>query len=93
MKFYHYHPKPNGGVTIAYQIQEHENGKNLSLSIAQCSKKDNYCKQKGREKALEKWNLNNNITMVVKGSYKNINKRVEAKLGFLAHALYTMGNT
>lgn len=80
MKFLHrINKKGKGGLTLAYEIITHEQGKSLRIGIAQCSTKDSYCKKIGAAIAKENFNKNP-FTMVVKGSYKNIQQRIFADL-------------
>lgn len=77
MKFCHY---PNqtgkGGITLAYQVTSHSKGKTLSFAIAQCSKKDYYCKKTGA--AIARKNLEEKpFNMVAKGSEKAIMRRMQ----------------
>lgn len=83
MKFYHCINKSNkGGITIAYEVISHKKGKTLQFAIAQCSKKDNYCKKTGVTIASRKFK-ETPFSMVVKGSEKAIKQRVQHNL----HAL------
>lgn len=91
MKFFHYIPSSRkGGVTIAHELIEHNQGKTLILAVAQASDKDNYCRRTGRDVALDNY-INGHITkLVVKGSRKNIQQRIEQYLVFFAESIYYM---
>jgi len=85
MKFYHHiNPNNKGGITIAYEIAETNQGKTLLLSFAQCSKKDYYCKRTGRDRALDKYIMGDITSIVVKGSIGSIKNRIQSYLPFLA---------
>lgn len=89
MKFFHYIPKSKrGGVTIAHELIEHNQGKTVIFSFAQVSDKDAYCKKVGRDIALNNYIKGNTIKLVVKGSKKNIQSRVEKELWALAYTIY-----
>ncbi len=89
MKFFHYIPKSKrGGVTIAHELIEHRQGKTVIFAFAQVSDKDAYCKKIGRDIALNNYIKGNTIKLVVKGSKKNIQSRVEKELWALAHTVY-----
>ncbi len=91
MKFFHYIPKSKrGGVTIAHELIEHNQGKTLVLAFAQVSDKDTYCKKIGRDVALNNYVKGNTLKLVVKGSKKNIQARVEKQLAMLAFNFYWM---
>lgn len=51
-------PAPTGGLTIAYT--KPKDGF-VEISFAVCSDKDNYCKQTGRDKALDRFIQNNKM--------------------------------
>ena len=91
MKFFHYIPfTKKGGVTIAHELIEHNQGKTLVLAIAQASDKDNYCRRTGRDIALDNYINGRVFNLVVKGSKKNIQKRIETQLWNFAHSIYQM---
>lgn len=90
MKFYHYHPRQKGGVTLCWNIQETSNGKFLEIAFAQCSDKDQYCKKTGRDLCLDKY-LKGEITIIsVKGSLSSIRKRVSKEVHLFAYTIYKM---
>lgn len=91
MKFFHYIPaSKKGGVTIAHELIEHNQGKTLVLAIAQASDKDNYCRRIGRDIALDNYINGRTFKLVVKGSKKSIQKRIETHLYSLAYSLHYM---
>ena len=91
MKFYHYIPlSKKGGVTIAHELIEHNQGKTLILAIAQASDKDNYCRRTGRDIALDNYINGRTFRIVVKGTKKNIQRRIEQQLWTFAHSIYRM---
>lgn len=91
MKFFHYIPaSKKGGITIAHELIEHNQGKTLILAIAQASDKDNYCRRIGRDIALDNYINKRTFKLVVKGSKKNIQKRIETQLYSFAHSIYYM---
>ena len=91
MKFFHYIPaSKKGGVTVAHELIEHNQGKTLVLAVAQASDKDNYCRRVGRDIALDNYINSRTFRIVVKGSKKNIQRRIERDLFQFAHAIYRM---
>lgn len=91
MKFYHFIPHTKkGGVTICHELIEHNQGKTLRFAIAQASDKDNYCRRIGRDIALDNYIKGNTMSIVVKGSKKNIQHRIEMQLTNLAYSIYQM---
>ena len=91
MKFFHYIPQSKkGGVTIAHELVEHNEGKTLIFSIAQVSDRDNYCRRTGRDIALDNYIQGRTFSIVVKGSKKNIQHRLEKQLWSLAYTIYMM---
>ncbi len=91
MKFFHYIPQcKKGGVTIAHELIEHNQGKTLVLAVAQASDKDNYCRRVGRDIALDNYINGRTFRIVVKGSKKNIQRRIERDLFQFAYAIYRM---
>lgn len=91
MKFFHYIPNTRkGGVTIAHELIEHEQGKTLVIAIAQASDKDTYRRRTGRDVALDNYINGRTFKLVVKGSKKNIQKRIDERLGTLSYAIYRM---
>ncbi len=85
MKFYHHINITNkGGITIAYEVVETNQGKSLVFSFAQCSKKDYYCKRTGRDRALDKFINGEVVSIVVKGSINSIKNRIQYQLPYLA---------
>lgn len=91
MKFFHYiPPSKKGGVTIAHELIEHNQGKTLILAVAQASDKDNYCRRIGRDVALDNYIQGKVFSIVVKGSKKNIQKRIEIYLAAFAGSIYRM---
>lgn len=88
MKYYHHINKNGkGGITLGYELIEHSQGKSLAISFAQCSNKDNYCKKRGKELALKYMQESEFISLTVKGSTKNIQKRITSYLPTLAYSL------
>ena len=91
MKFFHYiPPSKKGGVTIAHELLEHDQGKTLLISIAQASDKDNYCRRTGRDIALDNYINGRTFRIVVKGSKKSIQRRIEQQLWNFAYSIYRM---
>jgi len=91
MKFFHYiPPSKKGGVTIAHELIEHNQGKTLIIAVAQASDKDNYCRRTGRDVALDNYINGKVFSFVVKGSKKNIQKRIETQLWTFSHSIYKM---
>lgn len=91
MKFYHFIPKNNiGGVTLCHDLIEHNQGKTLKIAIAQASDKDHYCRRTGRDIALDNYINGRSLSIVVKGSKKNIQKRIEEQLWNIAYSIYNM---
>lgn len=91
MKFFHYIPaSKKGGVTVAHELIEHNQGKTLVLAVAQASDKDNYCRRVGRDIALDNYINGRTFRIVVKGSKKNIQRRIERDLFQFAYAIYRM---
>jgi hypothetical protein len=87
MKYIHQiNTSQKGGVTVAFDITEHQKGKTLTFAMGQCSRKDQFCKKTGRDMALKHWNSGNRISMVIKGSKNSIKKRLYA-LSQLAYDL------
>jgi hypothetical protein len=85
MKFIHYIPTSRkGGVTIAYELQENNQGKKLVFAVAQVSKKDNYCKKIGRDVSLDRFIKGETLSLVVKGNKKALQYRIETYLSYIA---------
>jgi len=88
MKFYHHQNPDNfGGITLAYDIIEHHQGKALVVSFAQCSKKDQYRKASGRSLAAKRMMEGDMFSLTIKGSKKSIKDRLSSTLKDLANTL------
>lgn len=90
MKFFHWNPYHKGGVTIAYELHTTKQGHYIQMAVAQCSKKDVYCKQTGRDVAIDRFVNNQTFILTVKGSTKAIKRRISNTLAAFANSIWNL---
>lgn len=68
---------PLGGLTIAYKkVSEFTSGNMVQISVATCSKSDNYCRKTGTFIALSRFFLNNVIQLPLASPEVDLKKAV-----------------